>query len=523
MKKSGSFSIGAVGSTFHDLISAVTGIFFCALLTRSAGKEALFVFALVSVHLRFVRMISMSGPAFGADGETARLIQKKDWKSVLFLQRYAIAIQAIFSAALAVLVFALLKFVPGLIAANLDEDILTMLSGASWKAAAVCLLIGADAVYSGILEGMNRNRTCLIAGLINAAVRLAGFLAAVYLYSKSEGAAWVSGWLYSIAAGFAASAFYQRIAIDRANVPIASHGQNQARPAMARKKIRSEFWGWFSSSAGMMAVFGLSAVCVGWIWMAVSEETEALAFLLGSTALLSYLPSFALYAIGADGFESLALSSRRRGEDALRSPFMLVIGRYLYIAVPAGFAVCVLAPQIMHILFDLRNPVLEQIVFLQGIDGPVLGLVLLLTKMMIVLQFGGFCVFYLAVGLIAKAGLLFFLIPKMGVMGVFVSGWISALAVIFLCLAKIHNRFEFNGLRSFLHLLKIFVSCMCMNGVFAAAEMAGFGGLADSAVMSLLQFAAILAGGCGIYYLISRIMQVPQALYSSVRRKDSEI
>ena len=115
MKRRGSAGAGAPDTFIHDLLSVITGIVFGALVTRTAGSSALFVFAFVCVHLRLVRQILLGGPAFGADGTVALQLRKKDWKSVLFIQRYAIVIQVLFTLLLAAGVYGLIRFVPGIV------------------------------------------------------------------------------------------------------------------------------------------------------------------------------------------------------------------------------------------------------------------------------------------------------------------------------------------------------------------------------------------------------------------------
>ncbi len=522
MKRRGSAGAGAPDTFIHDLLSVITGIVFGALVTRTAGSSALFVFAFVCVHLRLVRQILLGGPAFGADGTVALQLRKKDWKSVLFIQRYAIVIQVLFTLLLAAGVYGLIRFVPGILPGmEKAAETLEMLEKAALPCAAAVLAMGIETLYAGMLEGLNRMRTCMIAQLTQVIVRCGGMIAVWHLAAGKPGAVWVSGFLYSVCAGALGASVYMHLALQKAGEALQKNAQNQSRAASPRKKVRSLFYAWFGSSMGIALCIGLMTAVPFWIALYRGFDQAGLAFMQGGAGLLFWLPFLAVYGVGEDGFASAAKASGSRNGDALRASWLLCAGRYLYIAVPIGFSVIVLAPQLMHILFDMKSSAFELIVILQGADGVVQGLIALIAKLMIILQFGGSCVLYLFVGLLIRSGLTWVLVNNMGIWGMYLAGWISALAVLFLCMAKLHNRFEFSGMRTFLHLLKILAACMCMNGLYAAAEMAGFAGLASTAGASLVQFAVILAGGAAVYYLISRIMQVPQALYPSRRRRQS--
>ena len=90
---------------------------------------------------------------------------------------------------------------------------------------------------------------------------------------------------------------------------------------------------------------------------------------------------------------------------------------------------------------------------------------------------------------------------------------------IYLCLAKISNRYDVSYKLTFIRVLKMLLCCLCMNGVFVLLRLAGFSIVENNRLIALVQMAVYGVLGAGVYFYVSILMKLPQAIFhiSSMR------
>ncbi len=186
----------------------------------------------------------------------------------------------------------------------------------------------------------------------------------------------------------------------------------------------------------------------------------------------------------------------------------------LYIALPICFVMFVLARPVYFLMYgganlDYGEDALRWSSFL----GLATTITPICSSMMMTLHLRKQSIFYLFVGFIVKCVSFYPLIRYTGYSGAITSSVLCSAAIIYLCLAKISNKFDVNYTLTLKRMAKMFLCCLCMNGGFVVLRMIGFTFSETSRGIALLQMAVYGVIGVLIYAYTTYKMKLPQTIF----------
>ena len=100
-----------------------------------------------------------------------------------------------------------------------------------------------------------------------------------------------------------------------------------------------------------------------------------------------------------------------------------------------------------------------------------------------------------------------------GYTGAITSSILCSVAIIYLSLAKIHNRYQVSYRATVFRAVKMLLACFAVSGAFALMRLAGFDISLSSRPMALLGLAVYAAVGGLLYLYLTMQMKIPQAIF----------
>lgn len=185
----------------------------------------------------------------------------------------------------------------------------------------------------------------------------------------------------------------------------------------------------------------------------------------------------------------------------------------MYIGIPLCMCLCFLAKPIYSLFYgtqdlDLGASVLQwsTTVAIVGTFSPIC------TSMMMTLKMRGQVLIYLAITFAFKLISFFPMVQTMGWQGAIVSSALASCVLIFLSLKAINNRYGMNYWKNILHLGKIIICVIAMNGVFVLFDLFGIDGSYSGIIVNFLILALKGSLGIAVYVWVSFLLHLPQAL-----------
>lgn len=185
----------------------------------------------------------------------------------------------------------------------------------------------------------------------------------------------------------------------------------------------------------------------------------------------------------------------------------------MYIGIPLCMCLCFLAKPIYSLFYgtqdlDLGASVLQwsTTVAIAGTFSPIC------TSMMMTLKMRGQVLIYLAITFAFKLISFFPMVQTMGWQGAIVSSALASCVLIFLSLKAINNRYGMNYWKNILHLGKIIICVIAMNGVFVLFDLFGIDGSYSGIIVNFLILALKGSLGIAVYVWVSFLLHLPQAL-----------
>ena len=217
----------------------------------------------------------------------------------------------------------------------------------------------------------------------------------------------------------------------------------------------------------------------------------------------------------------MTISLEKRDFKELQKNIRECLETVFYIAIPICFALFVLARPIYYLMYgganlDFGEDALRWSSFL----ALATTITPICSSMMMTLHLRGESIFYLFVGFVVKCVSFYPLIRYTGYSGAITSSVLCSAAIIYLCLAKISNKFGISYSITFRRAAKMILCCLCMNGGFAILKLAGFTVTESSRGIALLQMAVYGIVGAVIYFYTSSLMKLPQSIFHFTSSRD---
>ena len=185
----------------------------------------------------------------------------------------------------------------------------------------------------------------------------------------------------------------------------------------------------------------------------------------------------------------------------------------MYIGIPLCMCLCFLAKPIYSLFYgtqdlDLGASVLQwsTTVAIAGTFSPIC------TSMMMTLKMRGQVLIYLGITFAFKLISFFPMVQYMGWQGAILSSALASCVLIFLSLKAINNRFGMSYWKNILHLFKVMVCVVAMNGVFVIFDLLGIDVSTSGIVVNFLILALKGSLGILVYVWVSFLLHLPQVL-----------
>ena len=192
-----------------------------------------------------------------------------------------------------------------------------------------------------------------------------------------------------------------------------------------------------------------------------------------------------------------------------------------YIALPICFVMFVLARPVYYLMYGGANLNFgEDALRYSAFLALATTVTPICSSMMMTLHLRKESIFYLFVGFVVKCISFYPLIRYTGYSGAITSSVLCSATIIYLCLAKISNRFDVNYSLTLKRALKMLVCCLCMNGGFALLKLIGFSITESSRGIALLQMGVYGIVGASIYVYTTLLMKLPQSIFHFSSPKD---
>ncbi|MCR5229331.1 MAG: polysaccharide biosynthesis C-terminal domain-containing protein [Solobacterium sp.] len=218
------------------------------------------------------------------------------------------------------------------------------------------------------------------------------------------------------------------------------------------------------------------------------------------------------FSAGIVPYMTVALDKRDMNE--LHKYIRECLDTVLYIGIPVCFCMLVLARPIYYIMYGGRYLDLgEECLMYSSMLGLCTTITPICSSMMMTLHLRKESIFYLGVGFAVKCITFYPLIRYTGYTGSITSSILCSATIIYLCLAKIKNKFDVEYAATGKRMLKMILCCICMNGIFAIFRLLGFGFSETSRTTALLQLAAYGLAGMIVYFYTTSLMKIPQAIF----------
>ncbi|MBQ1440011.1 MAG: polysaccharide biosynthesis C-terminal domain-containing protein [Solobacterium sp.] len=210
----------------------------------------------------------------------------------------------------------------------------------------------------------------------------------------------------------------------------------------------------------------------------------------------------------------MTIALEKHDMDELQKNVRECLDTVFYIALPICFSMFVLARPVYYLMYGAANLNYgESALRWSSFLALATTITPICSSMMMTLHFRKASIFYLFVGFVVKCVTFYPLIRFTGYSGAITSSVLCSVTIIYLCLAKISNRYDVSYKLTFIRVLKMLLCCLCMNGVFVLLRLVGFNIVENNRLLALLQMAVYGVLGAGVYFYVSILMKLPQAIF----------
>ena len=521
-----SFVAGSLTSSAGVFLAKAIGLFYVVPFTALAGEGNMVFYSAPYTYYNVLLQICSAGLPYAIAAIVAKYASRDDYKTVMLVRKLSAGILAVSGFIMAVL-FVLLSKPLAMRALSVNAsagDYIQMQRCFILLAVALFLVpvlfsyrgfyqgLKELKVYAGsqVLEQIGRVAFMLVLGYICVRVMMLNSIWAIYMA------------VLGTSVGALAAIFYY-VHFDRRHIgAIARMARSQQQPAANRKTVIKELFA-FGLPYLLAAILGNSQTLINTNFFISTVTGTGMDY---NTAKLLYgiievqcdkLTSIPQvlgtgFSVGIVPYMSIALENRNMKE--LRKNVRECLETVLYIGLPVCFCMGLLSRPIYYIMYNNANLNYgSQALSYAAILALATTITPICSSMMMTLRLRKESIFYLLVGFAVKCITFYPLIKAVGYPGAILSSVLCSCTIIYLCLAKIKNRFEVAYGPTIVRTFKMVLGCMAMNGVFALMKLAGFTFSETSRLLALLQLAGTGAAGVFVYLVTTSMMKVPQGVF----------
>ena len=520
-----SFIAGALTSSAGIFVSKALGLLYVSPLSRMAGADNTVFYSYGYTYYNILLQICSAGLPFAIAALVSKYATRNDYKTVLLLRKLAISIMLGMGFILCVtflfIANPLAKQALGAQASSADIDILVNV----FRILVLSVLtVPFLSSFRCFWQGLKELKPYAFSQVLEQFVRVFSMLAlgafCVYVLQLDGVYAIYMAMFSTFLAAAVALIYYFKF--DKANIGwVRRAARTQTKRPARPKKVVVELIA-FGLPFAIASILGNS--------MDIVNNT----FFMGEIVKVGYTQEEGMQILGMIQYQSLHLIAIPQvlatGFPSGIVPYMTSalerhdikqLKRYIgecldvvmYIGIPLCMCLCFLAKPIYSLFYgtkdlDLGASVLQwsTTVAIAGTFSPIC------TSMMMTLKMRGQVLIYLAITFAFKLISFFPMVQYMGWQGAILSSALASCVLIFLSLKAINNRFGMSYWKNILHLFKVMVCVVAMNGVFVIFDLLGIDGSTSGIVVNFLILALKGSLGILVYVWVSFLLHLPQVL-----------
>ena len=520
-----SFIAGALTSSAGIFVSKALGLLYVSPLSRMAGADNTVFYSYGYTYYNILLQICSAGLPFAIAALVSKYATRNDYKTVLLLRKLAISIMLGMGFILCVtflfIANPLAKQALGAQASSADIDILVNV----FRILVLSVLtVPFLSSFRCFWQGLKELKPYAFSQVLEQFVRVFSMLAlgafCVYVLQLDGVYAIYMAMFSTFLAAAVALIYYFKF--DKANIGwVRRAARNQTKRPARAKKVVVELIA-FGLPFAIASILGNSMDIVnntffmGEIVKVGYTQEEGMQIL----SMIQYqsLHLIAIPQVLATGFPSgivpyMTSALERHDIKQLKRYIGECLDVVMYIGIPLCMCLCFLAKPIYSLFYgtqdlDLGASVLQwsTTVAIAGTFSPIC------TSMMMTLKMRGQVLIYLGITFAFKLISFFPMVQYMGWQGAILSSALASCVLIFLSLKAINNRFGMSYWKNILHLFKVMVCVVAMNGVFVIFDLLGIDGSTSGIVVNFLILALKGSLGILVYVWVSFLLHLPQVL-----------
>ena len=520
-----SFIAGALTSSAGIFVSKALGLLYVSPLSRMAGADNTVFYSYGYTYYNILLQICSAGLPLAIAALVSKYATRNDYKTVLLLRKLAISIMLGMGFILCVtflfIANPLAKQALGAQASSADIDILVNV----FRILVLSVLtVPFLSSFRCFWQGLKELKPYAFSQVLEQFVRVFSMLAlgafCVYVLQLDGIYAIYMAMFSTFLAAAVALIYYFKF--DKANIGwVRRAARNQTKRPARAKKVVVELIA-FGLPFAIASILGNSMDIVnntffmGEIVKVGYTQEEGMQIL----SMIQYqsLHLIAIPQVLATGFPSgivpyMTSALERHDIKQLKRYIGECLDVVMYIGIPLCMCLCFLAKPIYSLFYgtqdlDLGASVLQwsTTVAIAGTFSPIC------TSMMMTLKMRGQVLIYLGITFAFKLISFFPMVQYMGWQGAILSSALASCVLIFLSLKAINNRFGMSYWKNILHLFKVMVCVVAMNGVFVIFDLLGIDGSTSGIVVNFLILALKGSLGILVYVWVSFLLHLPQVL-----------
>lgn len=520
------FIAGSLTSSAGVFISKLIGMFYIIPFKQIVGQANLSYYSAAYTYYNVLLQICSAGLPFAIAAIVAKYANKNDYKTVVLVRKLSTAILMVSGFVISLLFILISTPLAHSVLGSqaTDTDIIRMRNTFVILSLAL-FIIPVVYSYRGYYQGMKELKIYANTQITEQLARVLFLLGVgaivVYIFHMDQ----ILG-IYAAVLGTSIGGIFALIQLmffDRKHFPeIEQLAEEQQEEAVDKYKILKEFI-IFSIPYLLVSILGNSQTLINTqffipaatkLGMGYDEAKLIYSIIETNCDKLTSIPQVLSIGFSAGIVPYMTVSLENHDFKALNINIEDCLDTVLYIGLPVCFAMAALAEPIYFIMYG-GNELKYGVTCLQW--SSLLGFCTTMTpicnSMMLTLRFRKQSIFYLACGFAIKCITFYPLMAIMGYTGAIVSSCLCSAMIIIASLLKIRKEFSIKYRRIIKRMIRIMISCLAMNGVFALYNFFGPGWVAYGRIVCLLQLAVVGIAGIVVYVLVSDMMKLPKAVF----------
>ncbi len=521
-----SFIVGSLTSSAGVFLSKAIGLFYVVPFAAIATEDNMVFYNDAYTYYNVLLQICSAGLPFAIAAIIAKYANRDDYKTVLLIRRLSTFMLGAAGLVMA-LIFAMIssplaRSALGPEATALDVDRMTI----TFRILSIALFfVPLLYSYRSFYQGFKDLKVYADSQVIEQFARVAALLGmgavAVYVLKLDRIWAIYTAVLATSIGALTALAYY--VHYDKRHIgPIRRAARAQKTSAMKGGTLVREMLA-FGIPYLIVAFFGNSQALINTqYFMPVTtslgldyEKAKIIKSIINLQCdKLTSIPQVLGIGFSAGIVPYMTVALEKRDMNELHKYIRECLDTVLYIGIPVCFCMLVLARPIYFIMYGGKYLDLgEECLMYSSLLGLCTTITPICSSMMMTLHLRKESIFYLGVGFAVKCITFYPLIKYTGYTGSITSSILCSATIIYLCLAKIKNKFDVEYAATGKRMLKMLLCCICMNGIFAVLRLIGFNFSETNRGMALLQLAVYGLAGMIVYFYTTSLMKIPQAIF----------